>query len=123
MHVHELDHIVVNTADVERSLGWYTGLLGLRAERVDEWQAGRVPFPSVRINDRTIIDLTALPRSGQNIDHICLVVDRVDVDAIALDDRFDIVEGPVERWGARGVGWSVYVLDPDGNQVELRSYG
>ena len=39
------------------------------------------------------------------------------------DPRFDIVEGPVERWGARGVGWSVYVTDPDGNQVELRSYG
>jgi catechol 2,3-dioxygenase-like lactoylglutathione lyase family enzyme len=123
MRVHALDHLVINSADVERSLAWYTGALGLRGERVDDWRAGRVPFPSVRIDDHTIIDLMALPRSGRNIDHLCLVVDRVDVDAVPADDRFDVVEGPVERWGARGIGWSVYVLDPDGNQVELRSYG
>lgn len=122
MNVGELDHLVINVGDVERSLAWYTEMLGLSAERVDEWRAGEVPFPSVRINDDTIIDLFALQRTGQNIDHICLVVDRADVDAVPADPRFTIVEGPVERWGARGIGWSVYVTDPDGNQVELRSY-
>ena len=113
---------MINVGDVERSLAWYTGMLGLGAERVDEWRAGEVLFPSVRINDHSIIDLFALERTGQNIDHICLVVDRVDVDAVIDDPRFNIVDGPGERWGARGVGWSVYVTDPDGNQVELRSY-
>jgi catechol 2,3-dioxygenase-like lactoylglutathione lyase family enzyme len=76
----------------------------------------------VRVNDRFIIDLMALDRTGQNIDHICMVVDQDDVNAVAVDSRFNIVEGPVARWGARGVGRSVYVTDPDGNQVELRSY-
>jgi catechol 2,3-dioxygenase-like lactoylglutathione lyase family enzyme len=123
MHVHELDHLVLNVEDVERSLAWYTGLLGLTPERVDDWRAGQVPFPSVRINDRTIIDLMTIERTGHNVDHICLVVDRGDVDAIADDSRFDVVDGPVDRWGARGSGWSVYVTDPDGNTVELRSYG
>lgn len=122
MHVHELDHIVFNVEDIERSLAWYTGLLGLAHERVDDWRAGRAPFPSVRINAGTIIDLMTIERTGHNVDHICLVVDRVDVDAIADDSRFDVVEGPVERWGARGSGRSVYVKDPDGNTVELRSY-
>ena len=122
MNVSELDHLVINVGDVERSLAWYTEMLGLSAERVHEWRAGEVPFPSVRINDNTIIDLFALERTGQNIDHICLVVDRADVDAVSADPRFTIVEGPVERWGARGIGWSVYVTDPDGNQIELRSY-
>ena len=123
MNVSELDHLVINVADVERSLAWYTEMLGLDAERVAEWRAGDVPFPSVRINDHTILDLFALERTGQNIDHICLVVDRADVDAVSVDARFEIITGPVERWGARGVGWSIYVTDPDGNQVELRSYG
>jgi len=123
VNVSELDHLVINVGDVERSLAWYTGLLGLDAERVGEWRAGEVPFPSVRINDHTILDLFALERTGQNIDHICLVVDRADVDAVSVDARFEIITGPVERWGARGVGWSIYVTDPDGNQVELRSYG
>ena len=123
MNVSGLDHLVINVGDVERSLAWYTGMLGLEAERVDEWRAGEVPFPSVRIDAATILDLFALDRTGRNIDHICLVVDRADVDTVSTDRRFDVVEGPVERWGAKGVGWSVYVTDPDGNQVELRSYG
>lgn len=122
MHVHELDHIVLDVADVERSLAWYTDLLGLAPDRVDEWRAGSAPFPSVRINDRCIIDLFAGAPTGENMNHVCLVVDPDDVDAVAADERFDLIDGPVPRWGARGDGRSVYVRDPDGNTVELRSY-
>lgn len=122
MNVREIDHLVINVSDVEKSLSWYTDMLGLSAERADEWRTGQVPFPSVRINDHFIIDLMVLDRTGSNVDHICLVVDSTDVDAVVTDSRFDIVEGPVARWGAKGVGRSVYVTDPDGNQVELRSY-
>ena len=123
MSVNGFDHVVVNVSDVERSITWYTEMLGLRAERVDEWRAGSVPFPSVRIDSATVIDLMALDRTGTNIDHFCLVADRADVDAVAVDPRFDVVDGPAQRWGAKGVGWSVYVTDPDGNVIELRSYG
>lgn len=122
MNVHALDHIVLTTTDVERSLAWYTGALGLPGVRVEEWRRGEVPFPSVRVNDATIIDVFGAERSGINMDHLCLVVDRADVDAIADDERFVVVDGPGHRFGARGDGWSIYVLDPDGNTVELRSY-
>jgi catechol 2,3-dioxygenase-like lactoylglutathione lyase family enzyme len=122
MHVRELDHIVLVVTDIERSLEWYTGLLGLAPDRVEEWRAGEVPFPSVRINAGCVIDLFAGERSGLNMDHVCLVVDRVDVEAAADDDRFDVLDGPAPRWGARGDGLSVYVSDPDGNTVELRCY-
>lgn len=123
MNVHALDHIVLTTTDVERSLAWYVGVLGLPGVRVEEWRRGEVPFPSVRVNDATIIDVFGAERSGINMDHLCLVVDRADVDAIASDERFVVVDGPGHRFGARGDGWSIYVLDPDGNTVELRSYG
>jgi catechol 2,3-dioxygenase-like lactoylglutathione lyase family enzyme len=122
MRVHELDHIVLDVADVERSLAWYGGLLGLEGDRVDQWRAGEVPFPSVRVNAGCIIDLFRTDRTGENMNHLCLVADRADVDAIADDDRFTVVDGPGPRYGARGNGWSIYVLDPDGNTVELRSY-
>ncbi len=118
-----LDHLVLRVADVERSLAWYTGVLGLPGVRVEAWRRGEVPFPSVRVNDATIIDVFGAERSGINMDHLCLVVDRADVDAIASDERFVVVGGPGHRFGARGDGWSIYVLDPDGNTVELRSYG
>jgi catechol 2,3-dioxygenase-like lactoylglutathione lyase family enzyme len=118
-----LDHAVIVTADVERSLAWYCDVLGLGGERVDEWRRGEVLFPSVRVNADTIIDLLPGERTGVNVDHLCLVVEPIDLAALAASDRFDVVSGPAPRFGARGPGTSVYVYDPDGNTVELRHYG
>ena len=55
--IKQLDHIVLNVGDIDRALNFYTEVLGLRGERVDEFRAGKVGFPSVRINAETIIDL------------------------------------------------------------------
>ena len=55
--VTELDHIVLNVSNIERSLKFYIDVLGLQAERLDEFKTGKVGFPSVRINGDTIIDL------------------------------------------------------------------
>jgi catechol 2,3-dioxygenase-like lactoylglutathione lyase family enzyme len=117
-----LDHIVLNVSDVERSLAWYTEELGLTGERVDEWRRGEVPFPSVRLDATTIIDLLQGERSGQNVDHVCLVIEPTDLEALAASGRFDVVGGPGRRFGARGDGTCLYVRDPDGNVVELRHY-
>ena len=117
-----LDHLVLRTPDVERSLAFYCELLGLEGERVDAWRAGEAPFPSVRIDGSTIIDLFDGERDGSNLDHLCLVVADTDMGALAGRSDLDVVEGPVSRWGARGMGTSVYVRDPDGNVVELRTY-
>lgn len=122
MNVHGLDHLVLNVADVERSLAWYCETLGMPGDRVEPWRRGEVPFPSVRVSSDCLIDLLPAPRGGENADHLCLVVDRRDIDAVAGDPRFTVVDGPGVRYGARGNGWSIYVLDPDGNTVELRSY-
>jgi catechol 2,3-dioxygenase-like lactoylglutathione lyase family enzyme len=75
----ELDHIVLNVADVERSLKFYVEHLGLSGERVDEFRAGKAGFPSVRINAGTIIDLfprkeIAAASANVNMNHFCLVV-------------------------------------------------
>jgi catechol 2,3-dioxygenase-like lactoylglutathione lyase family enzyme len=125
VHVIGFDHLVLRCRDVEASLAWYTGALGLAEVRVDEWRSGRAPFPSVRVDATTIIDL--IPRRGEigehNLDHLCLVVEGGVVEAVvAAGDRFTVVDGPGSRYGAQGDGWSVYVLDPDDNVVELRSY-
>jgi len=122
MRVSGLDHIVVRTPNVERQLAFWTGELGLEPLRVDQWRRGEVGFPSVRIDERTIIDLFAGQRDGTNVDHICLVVDDVDVDELAASARFTVLDGPVDRWGARGTGRSIYINDPDGNVIELRTY-
>ncbi|MEU5565772.1 VOC family protein [Micromonospora musae] len=116
------DHLVLNVADVERSLEFYCGRLGLAPERVEEWRAGRVPFPSVRVSPDTIIDLVIGDRGESNVDHFCLVVAPLDWAAVIDSGAFTVLEGPVGRFGARGSATSIYVRDPDGNSVELRWY-
>ncbi|MFE2107644.1 VOC family protein [Kitasatospora sp. NPDC059463] len=122
VRVKAFDHLVLNVRDVERSLEFYSGLLGLEPVRVDEWRAGRAPFPSIRITPETIIDLTARPRGGSNVDHLCLTVEPLDWQEVIDAGTFTVLEGPVTRYGARGDATSVYVQDPDGNTVELRWY-
>ena len=118
------DHVVLNVADPERSLAWYRDKLGLVAEREDEWRAGDVPFLSIRINDTTLIDLLVAERTGTNVDHFSLrVADDVDLAAVADSGDFEVVAGPMRIWGAQGHGLGLYVLDPDGNTVELKHYG
>ena len=122
LQVRGMDHIVLVVADVERSLAWYCGELGLGGERVEEWRRGEVFFPSVRVDEGTVIDLLVGERDGRNLDHVCLVIEPTDLDAVKASGRFHVVDGPGPRWGARGTGTSIYVLDPDDNVVELRHY-
>ena len=123
VNVTAFDHLVLRCADIDRTLAWYLDRLGLDPVRVDEWRNGEAPFPSARINDDTIIDLIGGPSDDGRLDHICLVIDPVDLAALAASGEFDVVEGPVTRSGARGDGTSLYVRDPDGLVVELRHYG
>ncbi|WP_189823868.1 VOC family protein [Streptomyces finlayi] len=122
MHIKAFDHLVLNVSDVEKSLAFYAGQLGLEPVRVDEWRAGKVPFPSLRVTAETIIDLMSRPRGESNVDHICLTVEPLDWAEFIASGAFTVLEGPVDRFGARGTATSVYVQDPDGNTVELRWY-
>ncbi|GAA0594607.1 VOC family protein [Streptomyces crystallinus] len=122
LRVKDFDHLVLNVQDVERALAFYTGTLGLEPVRVEEWRAGKVPFPSVRINANSIIDLFDRPRGESNVDHICLVVDPIDWQEVIASGTLDVFEGPDSRFGARGSATSVYIKDPEGNTVELRWY-
>jgi len=122
LHVTGLDHLVLVCADVEATLAWYGDLLGLEPVRVDEWRRGEVPFPSMRVSDATIIDFIAGQPSEGRLDHFCVVVEPVDLAALAASGEFEVVDGPGRRFGARGDGTSLYVRDPDGAVVELRHY-
>ena len=129
-----LDHIVLNVGDIDRALQFYMNVLGMEGERVEQFRAGKVGFPSVRINDATIIDLfprktvDSRPVSEKvdgNLNHVCLVVDAVDFAGVIEElkkNQIAIREGPVSRWGAQGQATSIYFLDPDGNEVEIRCY-
>jgi catechol 2,3-dioxygenase-like lactoylglutathione lyase family enzyme len=117
-----VDHLVLQVADVERSAAWYGERLGLAPERMEEWRRGEVLFPSLRVDETTIIDLLPGPRTGENVNHVAFVVTGADLDALAQSGEFDVVGGPADLFGAQGTGRGLYVRDPDGNTVELRTY-
>ena len=118
-----LDHIVLVVDDVERTLAWYQRHAGLQPERVEDWRRGEVFFPSLRIDATTLIDIVPGRDGGGrgHLDHLCLVVGADHQAALAADPDLEVVEEGI-RWGAQGDAHSIYVVDPDGLQVEFRSY-
>lgn len=122
MKVKGVDHYVLTVPDVEAVIAWYRDELGLTPERLDEWRRGEVLFASLRVTDTTIIDVFHGERSGTNVDHVALVVDDTDLDELAASGRFDVDMGPADLWGAQGTGRGLYIRDPAGNRVELRTY-
>jgi len=128
LRIVEMDHIVLNVADIDASLAFYCGVLGLKGERVDEYKSGAVGFPSVRINADTLIDLMRYQGpapTARNLNHYCMVTEAIDLAALSADLKSQgvtVVTEPVSRWGAHGQATSIYILDPDGNEIELRHY-
>jgi catechol 2,3-dioxygenase-like lactoylglutathione lyase family enzyme len=129
-----MDHIVLNAGDVEALVRFYTEVLALEPERLEEFRQGHVPFPSVRLNADTVIDLAPkrmwegaqLRTSGRpNLNHFCLTLTKPEWDN--LQERLQVngvvADGPYPRWGAHGNGTSVYFHDPEGNEIEARYYG
>jgi catechol 2,3-dioxygenase-like lactoylglutathione lyase family enzyme len=118
-----LDHIVLLCGDVERSLAWYTKHAGLAPVNVDEWRQGQAVFPSLRVDEDTIIDFVPgeVGEGRGHLDHLCFVVSADDLAALAADPELEVVDRG-ERSGARGLGQSIYVHDSDGLLVEFRCY-
>jgi catechol 2,3-dioxygenase-like lactoylglutathione lyase family enzyme len=130
----EMDHIVLNVEDDEKMIGFYAQVLQFPTERLDEYRSGRVPFPSLRLNRDTIIDLfpkKLWQQSGhngpgrENMNHFCIAVTLRDWSELRerlQTHQIPVEEGPVRRWGARGTGASIYFRDPEGNLIEARHY-
>ena len=129
-----MDHIVLNAEDVEALVQFYTDVVELAPERVEEYRQGKVLFPSVRINENTLIDISpkamwerSSPRSvgRHNLNHFCLTLDKKEWEKLRarLEAHNVAIEGPLPRWGARGNGTSIYFHDPEGTEIEARYYG
>ncbi|AOW86420.1 VOC family protein [Streptomyces olivaceus] len=134
-----LDHVVLWVRDPVAAAAFYEENLGLRPLRVTEYAAGTASFPSVRLNEETILDLAphsmaermrVLPgadaSAGHPVNHVCLSLSRPDFEA--LRTRLEEASVPVselshDSYGARGPARrSFYFADPDGNIIEARHY-
>ncbi len=126
INITRIDHVVLRVSDMSRMLAFYSGVLGCRLER----GPGDLGLAQLRAGD-SLIDLVDIngplggdgqPASTPNMDHVCLLVSPWDEATISSHlAEHGVVHGePAARYGATGVGPSIYLDDPEGNRVELK---
>ncbi|NEA48997.1 VOC family protein [Streptomyces sp. SID10815] len=134
-----LDHVVLWVRDPVAAARFHERAVGLEPIGVDEFRAGERSFPSVRVNEETILDLAPLdlaPRmdvlpgaadgAGHPVHHVCLALPAGAFDALRTRLRehgVPVSDFSYDSSGARGdARRSFYFRDPDGNVFEARHY-
>ena len=131
MQIAGIDHLVLRTSKLDAMLDFYCRVLGCVVERETAPEVGLVQLRA----GNALIDLVTVdgelgrkgggpPKdSANNLDHFCLQLQPVSEADLAAQLRAHGIEpGAFEdRYGAEGMGRSVYIRDPEGNTVELRS--
>lgn len=132
IHITALDHLVINVADVQRSVEWYRRVLGMEV-RVFDPGHGKIPrtslvFGAQKINlrpyDAGKDDWFTADQVAAGSDDLCFLTSTAPEDVVAhlAASGVTVEEGPVARQGACGTLRSVYCRDPDGNLIEIASY-
>ena len=125
-----LDHVVLLVDDMDAATRFYTEVIGCTVDRaVPEYgmlqlRAGAALIDLVACTSAEGAWAKPEVEGGRNMDHVALATGPWDPDALrahlAAHDVEIVEEGM--RYGARGDGYSVYVLDPSGNTIELKGY-
>jgi glyoxylase I family protein len=122
LKIREIDHVVLRCRDQVRMIDFYVRVLGL----VEERRIDQIGLIQLRAG-ASLIDLVPAsePRSesGLNVDHFCLGVEIVDLGEAVRYLRstgVQVLGDPATRYGARGMGLSIYLRDPEGNVIELK---
>ncbi|KPV38990.1 VOC family protein [Alicyclobacillus ferrooxydans] len=108
-------HVTINVANLNRSLQFYSGMLGMklvhqgRRDAYLEWG-----MAWICLQERAEL---AIQQRQLGVDHVALSIAEDGFHAmveVLRTGNTAIVRGPVERGG----GWTVNFLDPDGTQLE-----
>ncbi len=122
MNISHLDHLVLTVADIEKTVGFYTRVLGMQLVTFGEGRKA-LAFGHQKINlhqaGREFEPKAERPTPG-SADLCFIVATPLDRVIAHLETQgVSIIEGPVQRTGATGPIRSVYVRDPDLNLIEL----
>ncbi|MDV3507943.1 VOC family virulence protein [Elizabethkingia anophelis] len=125
MRITSIDHIVLTVADIEKTVQFYTEVLGFELVTFgDNRKALRFGNQKINLHQKGLeFEPKALyPTSGSA--DICFITE-TNVEDILKELRaknIQITEGIVERTVALGKIRSVYLRDPDSNLIELSNY-
>ena len=126
-----IDHIVLRTEKLDEMLHFYCQILGCKIERQTSPEVGLTQLRAgTALIDLVTVDSQLGKKGGgspskteNNVDHFFLQLKAISEIEIKEHLALHGIEiGDFERrYGALGFGNSVYINDPQGNVVELRS--
>jgi catechol 2,3-dioxygenase-like lactoylglutathione lyase family enzyme len=123
--IDRIDHIVLTAFDVQRTIDFYSKVLGMEPITFAEGRRG-LAFGRQKINlhqaGREFEPKALKPVPGA-LD-LCFITETPLEEVIAQlkSDGVVIAQGPVPKTGALGPMSSVYFRDPDGNLIEVSNY-
>ena len=120
-----IDHIVLTAFDVQRTLDFYSSVLGMEPVTFAGGRRG-LAFGRQKINLHQAgkeFEPKALKPVPGALD-LCFITETPleEVMAQLASHGVAIAEGPVPKTGALGPMTSVYFRDPDGNLIEVSNY-
>lgn len=128
MNAAHLDHVNLRIpADrVDDAVAFYRDTLGFPLEDLDAYRDGDRPIFSVRLSPSSIIHLNPSeefsPSAARNFDHVAIIVeDSMDVVKQVLIDAGIQIERESTPKGATGSAPAVYIRDPFGYQLEIKT--
>ncbi len=125
-----IDHVVLRVHNLPKMLAFYEGVLGCTIARgplengLIQLRAGAALIDLVPVDSPLGLAGGDPPDPmAPNCDHICLLIERWDSDAIhRYLQAAGMKVGPEAiRYGATGFGPSIYLADPEGNRLELKA--
>jgi peroxiredoxin/catechol 2,3-dioxygenase-like lactoylglutathione lyase family enzyme len=120
-----LDHCVIHVTDWESSNAFYTKVLGAELIVRPVGYAYRFGDRQLNVHGPGVqpAEVARLPVAPGNSD-LCFEWRGPIGDAIIHLKRCGVAieRGPLQRFGAKGAGTSVYFRDPDGSLIEFMSY-
>jgi catechol-2,3-dioxygenase len=125
MEVKELGHLVLYVRDVQRSAAFYGDVLGWEAAFPATLGVPAAAFSSGRTHHELLLievgeDATPLPRGRHlGLYHFGLKVGDTDEELRAALARLEEAGVPIVGTSDHTVTHSLYILDPDGNEIEL----
>ena len=126
IRVHGIDHVGINVRDLEKSLEFYTKVLGLSITKREPSKPGVEYFLDCGSSLVGLIqgdpkgESHPLKDGGIGANHFAFHVHSKDFDAIVEELKARNV--PVKFSKKREKSWSVYFLDPDGNKLEITAW-
>ena len=120
-----LDHCVIHVTDWERSNAFYTKVMGAELIARPAGYAYRFGDRQLNVHGPGVepAEVARLPVAPGNSD-LCFEWRGPIAEAISHLQRCGVAveRGPLQRFGAKGPGTSVYFRDPDGSLMEFMSY-